>query len=318
MKGNLRKNKIILSLYKEYLYLRNKLLCKINPQLAADIVYKKVFGRSINWENPQNLIEKISWMELYSDTALWTKCADKYRVREYINEKGCEETLVKLYGMWENPEDIDFDLLPEQFVLKANNGCGTVMLVKDKSKLDYAKTKKTLKEWLKKPYGYASAQLHYLDIKPCIIAEEILRQSEELNTLSPHSLVDFKVWCINGEVESILVTYDRTPHKLNMHLYSTDWDNISHNIIRGHNHYKVNNDDNIPKPKNFEKMLEYARKISDGLPQARVDFYETDNGIKFGEITLATGYGYFTEEYYKYLGEKMDLSKIKKQPVRKV
>lgn len=312
MKEKIKKNKFIIYLYREYLYLRNKLLCKINPKLAANIVYKKVFGRNINWENPQNLIEKIAWMELHSDISLWTLCADKYRVREYIKKKGCEETLVKLYGMWENPDDIDFDKLPNSFVLKANNGCGTVMLVKDKTKLNYNNTKKELKEWIKRPYGYASAQLHYLDIKPCIIAEEILLQSEALNTLSPHSLVDFKVWCLNGEPEAILVTYNRTPEKLMMHLYSTKWENISHNIIDKHHHYKVNYNDNIPKPTCLDKMLEYSKTLAGNFPQARIDFYEIDGEAKFGEITMATGYGYFTPEYYEYLGSKIDLNKIKR------
>lgn len=318
MKHSLKDNKILISLYKEYLYFRNKLLCKINPKLAANVVYKKVFGRNINWDNPQNLIEKILWMELYTDTSLWTKCADKYRVREFVKERGCEETLVKLYGMWENPDEIDFDKLPNQFVLKANNGCGTVMLVKDKSKLDIPKTRKTLKSWIKRPFGYSSAQLHYLGIKRCIIAEEILIQDKETNKFSPNSLIDYKIFCINGEPESILVTYNRTPQKLMMHLYSTNWQNISHHIITNSHHYKMNYNDSIPKPTCLDLMLEYSRKLSTDFPQSRIDFYEVDGKIQFGEITMSTGYGYFTHEYYKYLGSKIDLSKLTKIPLKKI
>lgn len=307
----------IIPYYKVYLYYRNKLLCKINPKLAANLVYKKAFGKDINWENPQNLIEKILWMEQYTDTTLWTKCADKYRVREFVTERGCEEILVKLYGAWENPEEIDFDSLPNQFVLKANNGCGTVMIVKDKNKLNRKKTIKTLKSWLKRPFGYSSAQLHYLDIKRCIIAEELLKQDKEQNSFSPNSIVDYKVWCINGTPESILVTYDRKKSKLKMKLYTPDWEDISDKIISG-NHYYSPKEDSIPKPANLNRMLEYAASLSKGFPQMRADFYIIDNKIKIGELTLSTGYGYFTEEYYKYLGSKIDLSKLTKQPQRTV
>lgn len=310
-------NKFILSAYKEYLYFRNKLLCKINPKFAANIVYKKTFGKPINWEKPQNLIEKILWMEQYTDTTLWTKCADKYRVREFVKERGCEETLIKLYGMWENPEDIDFDSLPNQFVLKANNGCGTVMIVKDKNKLDRKKTIKLLKNWIKRPFGYSSAQLHYLKIEPYIIAEELLTQDKTLNKISPSSMVDYKVWCINGEPEAILMTFDRTKVSLKLKLYSTEWKDISHHIVYG-GHYPNFNDIQIPKPECLESMLEIAKKLSAGFPEVRVDFYIVDNTPKFGELTFSTGFGYFTEEYYKYLGSKIDLSKLEKQPQKRV
>lgn len=305
------------ALYKNILYYRNKILCKINPQLAANRVYKKVFGKSINWDSPQDLIEKIAWMELYADTSMWTKCADKYRMREFVKERGCKDALVKLYGMWESPDDIDFDSLPAQFVLKANNGCGTVMIVKNKSLLNYNQTKKTLKSWLKRPYGYAGAELHYLEIKRCIIAEELLSKEKGHECFSPNSLVDYKIWCINGTPESVLVTYDRTTKNLMMDLYTIDWERMQDEIIGG-KHYQRNTGDILPKPACLEEMLEYAKLLSKGFPQVRVDFYVVNNKPYIGELTLSSGYGYFSTEYYKYLGKKIDLSQIQKQPQRKI
>lgn len=299
-------NKFILSVYKEYLYYRNKLLCKVNPKLAANIVYRKVFKRNINWEKPENLIEKIAWLELNTDTSLWTLCSDKYRIREYLKKKGCEDIAVKLLGVWKNPDEIDFDNLPRQFVLKANNGWATVLIVKDKSKLNIEETKKKMKNWLKRPYGYASAQLHYLNIDRCIIAEELLHQSEELNRISPDSMVDFKIWCINGKPESILVTYNRGKGGLKREMYNTEWESISHNL-------KNPNDrgEEFPKPQSLQKMLQYAKILSQDFPEVRVDFYEVDGRPKLGELTFTSGYGSFTEEYYRYLGSKIDLSTIK-------
>lgn len=308
-------HKFILSAYKEYLYFRNKMLCKINPKLAANIVYKKAFGKPINWENPQNLIEKILWMEQYTDTTLWTKCADKYRVREFVTERGCEETLVKLYGMWENPEDIDFDSLPNQFVLKANNGCGTVMIVKDKNKLNRKNTIKTLKSWLKRPFGYSSAQLHYLDIKRCIIAEELLVDNANYGM----ALNDYKIWCFNGEVESILVVHDRKgingkDYKLSF--FDKEWNNISEKALsRKNKHFWGGK---IEKPATLGKMIETAQKLSTGIPEVRVDFYTLNDKVYFGELTFSTGYGTYSEEYYNYLGSKVDLSKLEKLPQKRV
>ena len=315
MKEKLKKSKFILSIYKDYLYYRNKFLCKTNPKLAANLVYKRVFGKSINWENPQDLIEKISWMELYTDTSLWTKCADKYRVREYVKEKGCEETLVKLYGMWENPEEIDFDSLPNRFVLKANNGCGTVMIVKDKNKLNRKKTIKTLKSWIKRPFGYSSAQLHYLDIKRCIIAEELLVDENNKDT----ALNDYKIWCFNGKVESILVVHDRKglngkDYKLSF--FDRDWNNISEKTLKkGGKHFWGGE---VEKPSTLDKMIEYAEKLSADFPEVRADFYTFGGKVYFGELTFSTGYGTYSEEYYKYLGSKIDLSKLIKTPQKKV
>ena len=303
-------NKFILSVYKEYLYYRNKLLCKINPKLAANIVYKKVTGRNINWDNPQDLVEKIAWLELNTDTSLWTSCSDKYKVREFIQKRGCENTLVKLYGAWKDPYEIDFNKLPKKFVLKANNGCGTVMIVKDKDKLNIKQTRKKLKSWIKRPYGYASAQLHYLKIEPYIIAEELLIQDETFNKISPNSMVDYKVWCINGEPEAILITFDRRKESLKLKLYSTEWEDISHHIVYG-GHYPAIGNMQIPKPACLESMLAYAKKLSQGFPEVRVDFYIVDNTPKFGELTFSTGFGYFTAEFYKYLGSKIDLTEYK-------
>lgn len=311
----LKKNKFVLSIYKDYLYWRNKRLCKRDPKLAANIIYKRVFNKDINWDTPEDLIEKIAWMELYTDTALWTKCADKYRVREFIEERGCVDTLVKLYGMWENPDDIDFDKLPNQFVLKANNGCGTVMLIKDKSKLNVKEIKKTLKGWLKKPFGYSSAQLHYLDIKRCIIAEELLID----NNATEMTLNDYKIWCFNGNVESILVVHDRKgingkDYKLSF--FDKDWNNISDKaLLKDGKHYWGGN---IEKPTTLEQMLTVAQKLSVGFPEVRVDFYTVNGKVYFGELTFSTGYGTYAHEYYKYLGSKIDLSKLTKIPEKKI
>ncbi len=288
-----------------------KLLCKLSPYgfgpALAKYEYRQIMGKKMNLKNPRNLIEKIIWMQFHTDTSLWTECADKYRVRKYIREKGLESILPKLYGHYENAEVIDFESLPDSFVLKTNNSCGQILIVRDKSKLDINEARRKLSSWLKESYGYNNAQLHYTRIKPCIIAEELLIDK----SLKPgESLIDYKVWCFNGIPESILVVSERSGSDYYVSFFDLQWNNISEKVLDTDSpHY---GDKDIAKPKNLEKMLEYATALSSGFPEVRVDFYDIDGIIHFGEMTFTTGYGYCTEKYYDYLGTKIDLTKIKK------
>ena len=291
-----------------YRYLRakhRKWIVEKNPKIEMRQVYSKVFNREPNLEHPKDLIEKIYWMQLHSDTSLWTRCADKYAMRGYVKECGYGEYLPKNLGKWEDPADIDFNQLPDEFVLKTNNGCGTNLVVANKSRLNLNKTRKTLKRWLKIPFGWSGAQLHYTRIKPCIIAEELLHQSKDKESISPNSLVDYKVWCINGVPEAIWVAFNRHDVKfVNMSLFDTQWRQIPEHL-HGIDTDKYNPEVIVPKPSCLDEMLKIASGLSKPFPQVRVDFYEINDKPVIGEMTFSSGYGYFTEEYYRYLGEKM-------------
>lgn len=288
-----------------------KIAYKIKPRYAADIMYYRAFHKRQNLSNPTNLIEKINWMQFNTDTSLWTLCADKYRMREYITEIGLGDYLPKLLGHWDNPDEIDFEALPKEFVLKSNNGCGTVKVVKDKSKLDIPSTRKILKSWLK-PYGYVGGQTHYLRIKPCIIAEELLHQDEDEKKFSPSSLVDYKMWCINGEPESIWVAFNRhNVFHVNMDLFNKEWKSMPQ-YLRDTKLESYNPKAVVPKPICLEEMFDIARKIAQPFPELRLDFYVINKKPYIGEMTFTSGYGFYTDEYYEYLGEKMDISKVVK------
>lgn len=295
------------SLWGTYLYYKYKNLYKKNPALAADAMYKKIYGRHMNLLSPKNLIEKITWLSLNTDTSLWTLCADKYRMRTYVQEKGFGEYLPKLYGHWDNPDDIIFSELPDSFVLKANNGCATVKIVKDKNTVNEAKIKKELKSWLGRQYGYMGAQSHYLAIPPCIIAEELLIQDDKEKQFSPSSIVDYKFWTFNGKTECILVTYNRTEDTHSVALYDSSWNPIFEKL-RKHRHNRINSDVDIPKPKCFDFMKKIAMSLASDFPECRVDFYVTNNTPYIGELTFTAGYGSFTDEYYDYLGNKVNIT----------
>lgn len=282
----------------------------LNPISEINRCYVKQFGHKPNLKNPKNLIEKIYWLLLYTDTSLWTKCADKFAMREYIKECGYEESLPKNYGKWDSAEDIDFSSLPNEFVMKANNGCGTVLIVHDKGRLDIKKTRKKMNHWLTVPFGWSGAQLHYTRIKPCIIAEELLKQNVDQKSYSPKSQVDYKVWCLNGKPESILIVFNRDSNGYYLDLYDPKWNRLD-KYLKSNGHHKLRQEP-IPMPVCKDEMLSIATRLAQPFPEVRVDFYVVGDKPVIGELTFTTGYGYFTDEYYDYLGSKIDLSKIKR------
>lgn len=281
-------------------------ILRFNPRFIANRCYRTVFKKNVNWDKPTNLIEKIMWLQLYSDTRLWTICADKFLVREFVKDRECGDVLNPLYGRWECVSAIDWSLLPEKFVLKANHSCGQVIVVKDKSALDIKSVTRQLNGWLKSRYGYSCAQLHYTRIKPCIIAEKLIENSN----LVSQSLIDFKIWCFHGKPEGVLVAYNRSEDNYALSFYDLEWNNISRFVLnRSSRHYSGIE---IPRPTSFNKMIQTAVKLSKGFPQVRVDFYEVGGNAIFGEMTFTTGFGSYSNDFYTYLGSKIDLKKVKK------
>lgn len=283
-----------------------------NPQKEANRCFRMYFDRDIDWENPKGLIDKTYWMLLHTDTSEWTRCADKYLVRDYLKECSLEHLLVPLFGKWDNADDIDFDALPNQFVIKTNHSCGTNIVVTNKNTIDIEASRKKLKEWLSIPYGYSGMQLHYTKITPCIIAEKLLTNDELSKSVSPNSLIDYKVWCINGHAESILVVYDRRHDRYCLDLYDLDW-NKKRDCLRSLDVFDIEiRDTDIPKPNCLIDMINAAETLSKPFLAVRVDFYVLNNKLYFGELTFTPGLANFTEDYYNYLGSKIDLSKVKK------
>jgi hypothetical protein len=285
------------------------------PELLLKIRYWFVFRKALNLKNPQDINEKIFWAKLYSDTTQWTRLADKYEVRKYIEYLGLGDTLVKLYAAWFKKEDVDFDALPESFIIKANNGDGKgTNKIIHKSELTPEKKQKYIDligEWLsRKNIGALHAEPHYKNMRPCVIAEEVLPCEA-----GSSSLTDYKIWCFYGKAFYIRVYNNRNAggNSAQVMTYDMDWN--------AHPEFSVFNSDYlegeiIPKPKNFEKMIEIAEKLSNGFPELRVDLYNIDGKIYFGELTFTSQGGFMdniTPIFRKELGDKFD---IKDFPLR--
>lgn len=224
-------------------------------------------------------------MKFYGDTSQWPILADKYKVREYVKQRGLEHILVPLYGVWENADDINFDKLPSSFILKTNNGSATNIVVPDKSKIDITAVRIKLNEWLKQCIGLSTAELHYLEIPPRIISEKLLPNDCENST----SLLDYKFYCLNGEPHMIQVCANRHGQHADFIWYTLDWK-------RRNDVFKSSTHDcktEFPRPACLKEMIEYARILAKGNPVVRVDFYVIEDKPLFGEMTMTPCGGYY-------------------------
>ena len=288
-----------------------RIIGRISPLLLTHILYYKTFHKVLNLKAPKTLNEKIHWMKFYGDTSQWKILADKYRVREYVQSKGLGHILVHLYGKWDHVEDIDWDSLPNEFVLKVNSGCGDILICHDKNKLDINKINRKYSALLKDTFGITTGQSQYKDIPPCIIVEELLDANLQASPSS--SLIDYKIWCFNGKPAYIFVYNDRAGGNANCMVYDLAWNPIP-DVLRISNHFKIITD-SIPKPVRLNEMIKYAEILSEGHPEMRVDLYEVNGKVYFGELTLTAACGFmnhFTPEFMEKLGQMIILpNKVK-------
>ena len=289
-------------------WLRNRLKLKfMGAKGRAEVYYRDTFGRNIDWKHPEDLNQWINKLAFTTDTREWSRLADKYAVREYVESKGLGHTLVPLLALWNSPEDIDFAALPDSFVLKATNGSGDVRIINDKSDADVKEIRRYFKNLFRHPFGKASAEPHYLRIKPRVVVERLL--DKNLQSVESKSLIDYKVWCIGGEPQLVFVVLNREKTHFSICVFDKDW--VRHDEYLHFSSHERQYEAELPAPENLAEMLNYARILSKDFPQARIDFYEVAGKIYFGEITFTSAAGrmtYFTGDALKMLGDKVAAS----------
>ena len=281
-----------------------KLSRLIPDRIYLQIVYFKHFRRFINFNNPKTFNEKIQWLKLNYRNEEYTKLVDKYRVKQYITKLIGEEYVIPTLGVWNNVDDIDFKSLPEKFVLKCNNDSGGIVICKNKKDFDEAKAKSFLKERLKNNGYWYGREWPYKNVKPCIIAEKYMEDSISKD------IKDYKFFCFNGSMELFDIDIDRfIEHRANY------YDRNGNFLPFGKTYCPPDYTKKIEMPKNLDKMIELAETISHNTVLSRIDFYEIDGQVYFGEITFYPGSGFspFTDEKWDYkLGDMIDLPNIKK------
>ena len=261
--------------------------------------WKRKFGTDLNLDHPRDLNEKIQWLMCRSDISAWTPLSDKVAVRDYVAEKGLGDLLVPLLGTWKRAKDIPWDTLPEKFVLKCNHDSGSTHIV-DRS-TNRAAVSAALDEALKAKYGYRHGEMHYNGIDPCILAEQYLDSGDAVP-------VDYKVWCFDGKPYCIWACHGRTAEAVYVNVYDLDWTPRPEASVFT-DHYR-DGGSSLPKPETLPQMLAAAAKLSEGLPEVRVDFYEVQGKLYFGEMTFASLMGrmdFYTPEFLQELGDQVKL-----------
>lgn len=259
--------------------------------------FKRKTGRELDLTDPKTWNEKINWMKLNDSVEMKTQLADKYAARKWIAEKIGEQYLVPLIGVWENFDDINFDKFPDQFVLKCNHGSGMNIIVDKKAEFDISGARRKMVKWLNTNFAYTQGlELHYKDIKPLIMAEEYLADDDKLN--------DFKIMCFHGEPKYIWVDYDRNANHTR-DMFDTEWNLLPFGIKY------PNSNKALERPENLNELLQIAKILSEGFSFVRVDLYNVNGHIYFGEMTFTSGNGAAAvepEEYDRLLGDSIDLS----------
>ncbi len=263
----------------------------------VDRTYLKWKGRKIDWDNPRDINEKIYWLISRTDTSMWSLCADKVRVREYVSSKGLGDLLVPLLGVWDRFEDIDFDLIPDKFVLKCNHDSGSFRIVDKTKGFDPAALKEHFSRRLKRKIGYLNCETYYNEIKPKIMAEAFLGEGDS-------GVTDYKIRCFGGKPYSIVTCSGRTYDTVRLDLYDLDWKSHPESLVFSDT--CLDGGGRIPRPDCLDRMLEVASILSDGFPQVRVDLYVVGEKIYFGELTFSSGgrMPYFTDDYLVELGNQ--------------
>ncbi|KAF0238237.1 MAG: hypothetical protein FD181_1182 [Prolixibacteraceae bacterium] len=292
--------------YKKIVYKLIFIICRSSPEffsknfkvLFSKYIYHVFTGKYLNLRVPKSINEKLMWLKLYYENELTVKCTDKFLVREYLGSKRLSNILNELYGVYDTVDEIDFDNLPQKFALKATHGCGYNIICSDKSTLKIADVKTKLNFWLNSIYGLRTGEWQYARIKPRIICEKYLE-----HPVNSTSVADFKIHCLNGQPFCILVYYNRSENSKMRTAYNLNWERI--NVLK-------NEGGDFEKPQNLDAMLQIAVSLSEPFPYVRVDLYEVEGRLYFGELTFTPHGGMminFTDETLDLMGKQLILPK---------
>ena len=256
-------------------------LTRIIPdELYLRMAYRAVTGKRLHLNPPVTYNEKLQWLKLHDRKPEYTEMVDKYEVRKFVTERVGAEYLVGVLGVWDKAEDIDFDNLPDQFVLKCTHDCGGLVICRDKASLDKEAARRKLNDCLKTNFYWQGREWPYKNVKPRIYAEEYL------SDFGDSQLTDYKVFCFDGQPKLIQVDYDRFEgHK--RQFFDCDWNRLDISF-----HFPSDTAKVIFRPSVLEEMLELSRKLSAGFPHLRTDFYIVGDRLYVGEMTFFHGTGF--------------------------
>lgn len=253
--------------------------------------FKSVFGYELDLDNPQTFNEKLQWLKLYDRNPFYTVMVDKVTVKELVAKQIGSQYIIPTLEVWDNPDDIDFDKLPNQFVLKCNHNSGLGMCIcTDKNRLDIGKVKQELAKGLKQDYYLTNREWPYKNVPRKIIAEKFMVDEQT------HELRDYKFFCFNGTPKMLFIATDRQnpTEETKFDFYDMDFNHLP--FTNGH----PNSHKPIAKPETFDEMVKLAAILSKNIPHVRVDFYEINGKVYFGELTFSHWSGFVKFEPHEW------------------
>ena len=279
------------------------LLTILSDKTYIKTMYYAKMGKKLDLKDPKTVSEKLQWLKLYDRKPEYTTMVDKYAAKSYVAERIGEEYIIPTLGVWDSFDEIDFDSLPEQFVLKCTHDSGGLVICRDKSKLDKEVTQRKIEKSLKANYFWNGREWPYKNVKPRIIAEKYMEDGGNPD------LKDYKFYCFGGEPKFLYISHGLSNHATaHINFISLDWEKMP---FRRTDFAEF--DILPPKPKNFDLMIEFCKKLSADIPFLRVDFYDINEKLYFGELTFFPGSGFTIlepKEWDLKLGQWIDLSTI--------
>ncbi|WP_317198270.1 ATP-grasp fold amidoligase family protein, partial [Bacteroides thetaiotaomicron] len=269
------KIKIVMTLTKLLRGIWHRVGLIFGDEIYVRVEYFIVFGKRLRLKNPQTYSEKLQWLKLHEGDPIYTRMVDKAEAKKYVTEIIGEEYIIPTYGVWNHFDEIDFDKLPDQFVLKTTHDSGGVIICKDKKTLDKNAAKVKLEKSLKNDYYYTSKEWPYKNVVPRIIAEKYMEDESG-------ELCDYKLFCFDGKMKALFIATDRftSGEETKFDFFDENFNHLP--FTNGH----PNATKPIKKPESFQQMKDLAEKLSQKIPHVRVDFYCTNGKIYFGELTF--------------------------------
>ena len=271
-------------------------------KIYLSILFRYRLKRKLDFKNPKTYNEKLQWMKIYDKNPLYSKLADKYEVRKYIANKIGEEYLIPLIGVWNSFDEIDFDKMPNEFILKCTHDSGSVIICTDKNSFDKKKARKKFNHWMKRNYYINTREWPYKDIEPKIIAEKLIGEKGE-------APIDYKFYCFNGVVDCVMLCFDRGSGNTKFCYFNREWEKLPY--IK--DEFDACKNKVIYKPEPIDKMFELAEKLCKQFRSVRIDMYFEDNKIYFGEITFFSQSGFtidLPDDIDKKWGDMINLKEV--------
>ena len=266
-----------------------KYAMRIIPDRAyIQMYYFAHFKKFCNLKNPKTYNEKLNWLKLHDKNPIYTRIVDKFEAKEYVKDIIGDQYIIPTLGVWDNFDDIDFDELPQQFVLKCTHDSEGLVIVKDKDKLDKEMAKNKIESALRQNFFYIGREWPYKNVKPRIIAEKYMEDHID------GELRDYKFFCFDGEPKAMFVASDRASDNVKFDYFDLNFNHLD--IKQKYPHAEQP----LRKPVTFEKMIELSKVLSKGFPHVRVDFYEVDGQLYFGELTFYHFSGFMPFEPNKW------------------